>query len=145
MKKETIIATIFGIALGGAVAVFIIFKSKDIELSKNKVIAPKETVSEKTVTDSNSSFQSLEIDSPTDGSVVDTNTITIKGRVEKESLLVIQSPIKDLVVKTDSNTFSLDFPLALGENTIKVVAYPKNQTLRQQEKNLKIYYLDSQI
>ena len=40
MKKETIIAIFLGLLFGGIVAVFISFKSKDIELAKNKVIAP---------------------------------------------------------------------------------------------------------
>ena len=39
MKKETMVAIFLGLLFGGVVAVFISFKSKDIELEKNKLIA----------------------------------------------------------------------------------------------------------
>ena len=47
-----------------------------------------------------------------------------------------------LTIKSD---FKISFPLALGENVIKIVAYPKNKTFRPQEKDLKIYYIDSEL
>lgn len=145
MKKETIIAIVFGIILGGVVAFFIIFKNKDFELTKNKAIAPKEILNEQVVAPSITTFQPLAIDSPADSIITDKNSVTITGKVEKGSLLVLQSPINDDVEVADKGNFAISFPLALGENSITVVAYPKNNNLRPQEKNLKVYYLDSQL
>lgn len=145
MKKETLIAVFFGIILGGVVAFLIIVKSKDIQLANNKAIAPKDNNINAVGQPLNVSFQTLEVSSPQDRVIVDKNSITIIGKVEKNSLLVIQSPIKDMVVVADKNDYSIDFPLSLGENAIKITAYPKDQTLKPQEKNLSVYYLDSQL
>jgi hypothetical protein len=145
MKKETLIAVIFGIALGGVVALFILIKGKDFEMTKNKVISPKNANQETTDQPVQVAFQTLEITSPLDGAITDQNTITIAGKAQKGSLIVIQSPVSEEVFAADKNDFQLDIPVALGENVIKIVAYPKDKTVRSQEKNLKIYYLDSEL
>ncbi len=146
MKKETLIAIIFGIALGGAVALFILIKGKDFELTKNKIISPKNSGTEQAIDQPvQVNFQALEVVSPLDGAITDKNSISITGKVQKGSLLVIQSPVGDEVFVADKNDFKLDFPVALGENVIKIVAYPQDKTIRPQEKDLKIYYLDSEL
>ncbi len=145
MKKETVIAIIFGIALGGVVALFILIKGKDFELTKNKIISPKVASQKDVGQPANILVQPLEITSPLDGAITDQATITITGKVEKGSLVVFQSPIKDTVFVADKNDFKIEFPVALGENSIRVVAYPKDKTLRAQEKDLKIYFLDSEL
>ncbi len=145
MKKETVIAIVFGIFLGGIVAFFIIFQSKNLELNKNKAIAPKDTTSQQVPAPSIETYQSLEVTSPDDSIITDKDSITISGKIQKGSLLVIESPIKDIAQVADSENFSVDFPLTLGENSITIVAYPKSNTLRPQQKDLKIYYLDSQL
>lgn len=145
MKKETLIAIIFGIGLGGAVALFILIKGKDIELTKNKVISPKIANQEAVSKPLTTTFQMLEVTTPLDGAITDKNSITIAGKVQKGSLLVIQSPINDKVMEADQNNFQVDFPVALGENVIKIVAYPKDKTLRSQEKDIKVYYIDSEL
>lgn len=145
MKKETLIAVFFGIVLGGVVAFFIIVKSKDIQLANNKAIAPKDSNINAVGQPLNASFQTLEVTSPADRIIVDKNSITISGKVEKNSLLVIQSATKDMTIVADKYDYSVDFPLSLGENVINVTAYPKDQSLKPQEKNFSIYYLDSQL
>ncbi len=60
-------------------------------------------------------------------------------------MIIIQSPIKDLVFKNDKEQFSTDFPLALGENVIRIGAYPQDKLLRSQEKELRIYYFSEQL
>lgn len=143
MKKETITAIFFGLVFGGIVAVFISLKSKDIELSKNKVISPpkKNSSSNLVMTE----IQPLEIIEPANNAIFEKNAIRFKGTAAKNSLIVIQSPIKDLMFKNIDGKFDLEFPLALGENSIKVVAYPSEKQFRPQEKNLKIYYIDSEL
>lgn len=145
MKKETLIAIVFGIVLGGSVALFILLKGEDFGLGKSKVISPKQAAQEGLGTPVDQSVQSLEITAPTDGAIVDSNSIKITGKAAKDGLLVIQSPIKDISMKLDKSEFSVEFPLALGENIVKIVSYPSDNTLRPQERNLKIYYLDSEL
>ncbi|MFA5769930.1 MAG: hypothetical protein WC894_00355 [Patescibacteria group bacterium] len=144
MKKETLIAVFLGLLFGGIVAVFISLKSKEIELSTNKVIAPpKENVSVPNLT--GIKMESLELSEPANNAIFEKNTIHFKGTAAKDSLIIIQSPIKDLVVKNIQGKFDLEFPLALGENSIKMVVYPKEKQFRPQEKFIKIYYIDSEL
>lgn len=144
MKKETIFAIILGVFLGGVLSIVIISKNKQIQLERNKTIAPTEKAMIPKVSPP-INFHSLEILKPEDRIIVDKNEISIVGKTTKESLVVIQSPIKDIVLKTDQDQFSVNFPLVLGENVIKIVSYPKDKKLRQQEKELRVYYLKEQI
>src|SRR3989338_1030431 len=144
MKKETMVAIFLGLLFGGVVAVFISFKSKDIELAKNKVIAPPK----EKVTSPNSSeigLRSLELTEPADRAIVENNTVRLKGTALKDSLIVVQSPIKDLIINNKQEKFDLEFPLALGENSIKIAIYPKEKQFRPQEKFMKIYFIDSEL
>ena len=140
MKKETTLAIILGIVFGGLMGFFLILKNKDIQVDNNKAIAPTGGLT-KTAVKNTINFLPLEITEPNDGYIFDKNTITIKGKVSKNSLIVIQSPIKDLVYKNDKESFQVDFPLALGENVIKIVVYPPDKNFKTQEKTLRIYYL----
>lgn len=144
MKKETVIAIVFGLVLGGIVALLLLFKGKDIELAQNKAIG-RQGKEQQLLGEPLKQVQALELTSPSEATIVDKNTITLTGKMEKDSLLVIQSPIRDMTVKMKTNDFKIDFPLALGENVIKIVAYPKDKTLRPQEKDLKVYFLDSEL
>ncbi|MEK7110222.1 MAG: hypothetical protein AAB876_03295 [Patescibacteria group bacterium] len=144
MKKETLIAIFLGLLFGGVMAIFISFKSKDIELAKNKVIAPpKENVLSPNLT--GSEIQSLELSEPANNAIFEKDIIRFKGIAAKDSLIIIQSPIKDLIIKNTQGKFDLEFPLALGENSIKIVVYPKEKQFRPQEKFIKVYYIDSEL
>ncbi|MDO8741783.1 MAG: hypothetical protein Q7J11_01415 [Candidatus Roizmanbacteria bacterium] len=143
MKKETIVAIFLGLLFGGVVAVFISFKSKDIELAKNKVIAPpKEKAPPNFI---GVEPQPFELTEPADKAIVGSNTVRFKGTVAKGSLMVVQSPIKDLIVSNKQEKFDFEFPLALGENSIKIVVYPKEKQSRPQEKFIKVYFIDSEL
>lgn len=144
MKKETIIAIILGLLFGGVVAIFISLKSKDIELSKNKVIAPpKENIVSPNLT--STEMQPLDLTEPANNAIFDKDIIRFKGTAVKDSLIIIQSPMKDVTVKNINGKFDIEFPLALGENSIKMVIYPKEKQFRPQEKSIKIYYIDSEL
>lgn len=139
MKKETLIAIIFGVGLGVILAVIFIMQSKENQLTKakpinnlSKTITPKL----KMVT-----TPTLEISEPTDNLIVDSNSIAIKGRANKNALIVINSPIKDLVFKNGKEEFKVNFPLALGENVIQLTVYPDDKLGSSINKTLQIYYL----
>jgi hypothetical protein len=141
MKKESFIAVFLGILLGLGVATVMIIKSRDQNTTKNKPLTTNNSPTP-TVSISNLQMQGLEISSPVDGGIVNSATIKINGKAAKQALIVIQSPIKDMVVQNEGTDFSYDFPLALGENVIKIAVYPKDQSIRSQEKELRVYYLD---
>jgi len=144
MKKEAVFAIFLGMSFGAILGFFLILKNKEIEINKNKAIAPSKTVS-KNLNQKEINFQILEVSEPNDSSITDKNSVTIKGKVTKNSLIVIQSPIKDLVYKNEKEEFQLEFPLALGENVIKIVAYPSDKQFDLQEKEIKVYYLKEEL
>lgn len=144
MKKEAVFAIFLGISFGAVLGFFLISKNKEIQINKNKTIAPT-GIDSKNSNQSEINFQALEISEPNDSSITDKNSVTIKGKVTKDSLIVIQSPIRDLVQKNEKEEFQLDFPLVLGENVIKIVAYPNNKQLDIQEKEIKVYYLKEEL
>ncbi len=139
MKKETLIAIFFGIGLGVVLACFFIMRSKENQLTKakpisniTKSITPKVKILSTSI---------LEITSPTDNIIVNKNSITIKGKTNKNAFIVINSPIKEIVFKTEKEEFNIDFPLALGENVIQLTSYPDDKTGTSINKTLLVYYL----
>lgn len=143
MKKETVIAIMLGIVFGVIVAVVMVVKTKDQQIDKVKPMNSSLHITP-TISVNNTQFQPLQITSPETGVIVGKNTITVTGKASKDALLVIQSPIKTMIMKITSETFSADFPLAFGENVITVSEYQKDTQAVAQEKELKIYYLDEQ-
>ena len=143
MKKETVVAIFLGLLFGGILAFVISFKNKEIQLTKSKIIAPPK---EKNVSPNLSgTVQPLELTEPADKAIFESSIIRLKGTAAKDSLIVIQSPIKDLIVSNKQEKFDLEFPLALGENSIKIVVYPKEKQFRPQEKSIKVYFIDSEL
>lgn len=139
MKKETLIAIIFGVGLGVVLAVVFIMQSKENQLTKakpinnlTKTITPKVTIV---------STPTLEISEPTENLTTDKNSIKIKGKTNKNALVVINSPIKDIVFKNEKEDFSVDFPLVQGENVIQLTVYPDDKTGSSINKTLHVYYL----
>lgn len=141
MKKETIAAIFFGILLGVGGAVIMVGKAKQIGTNKVSVGSAKNITPE---VSRNAKIQPLQITQPKTQSKFATNSLTIKGKASKEGLIVIQSPIKELVFKNIKESFSVEFPLALGENVITVTVYPKESQIPAQTKTLKLYFLDEQ-
>lgn len=145
MKKETIFALILGIIFGGSLAFFFVIKNNEIQLKNNKVIAPTETINKVQLKENINKIIPLEINEPNNNLIVNVNTINIKGKATKNSLIIIQSPINDVVFKNEKEDFSIDFPLALGENVLKIVVYPSDKQIRSQEKELRVYYLKEEL
>ena len=144
MKKETSIAVIFGIVLGVVVAFFVIFKSKENQMNKNKPLNVSSKITPTTKASNLAAIVPLQLTEPSDNAITNQKTIKIKGKVNKDSLIIFQSPINDLIVKNAKEEFSIDFPLALGENVIRITVYPKDKTLSSFQKELKVFYLDEQ-
>lgn len=143
MKKETAYAILLGVTFGVVLSLVMIFKTKDSQMGKSKPLT-SEKKAIPTVQDTNPLTQTFKINEPQDRQIFNTKSVSIKGVAEKDSVLIVQSPIKDIVFKVEKEDFSVDMPLALGENVISLTLYPKNSQGRSQQKELRIYYLDEQ-
>lgn len=143
MKKETLIAIVLGIGLGIIVAVVLVVKSRQVQIQNAKTITAPISITP-TPLIKNINIDVLEISDPQDGAIVNTDSVVLKGKVAKDSLVVIQSPIKTEVIKNAPEILSVRFPLAFGENVIRITVYPKEQQISVKEKELQVYYLDEQ-
>lgn len=119
--------------MGIVIALFLILSAKEKAIKEKKIIAPPIS---STITITQTKNQPLEITAPKDGTVTDQKSISIKGKSEKNSLIVIQSATGEKIMKNNQIDFSLEFPLSLGENVIKITAY-HNKNI--DEKTLTIY------
>ncbi len=143
MKKETIIAIALGICLGLVVAVIVTLKTRNTETKKVTPISNTLHVTP-TIVAKNLQASSFELTEPQQEAIVTKNSVLIKGRAPKGSLIVIQSPIQTLTFTNDTENFEKTFSLALGENVILATAYPKTQGGSGIERELKVYYLDEE-
>ncbi|MEI6533056.1 MAG: hypothetical protein WCO06_04410 [Candidatus Roizmanbacteria bacterium] len=143
MKKETLIAVILGMSFGIGVAVFVLISNQKQQFQKAKSFSTILNVTPTGIAQ-NLKYEPLEISQPENQKITSEKTVVIKGRAKKDSLLVLQSPIKNSVIRTDGEEFSVDFPLAFGENVIQMTVYPKNNRDAIQEKELIVYQLDEQ-
>ena len=130
-----------GISLGIVVAFFMISKLKEQQVNNSKSVAQVANITP-TVAVVNTQAENLQITQPENQVITNKKLISIKGKANKDALIIIHSPIKNLAFKNSKTEFSEDFPLALGENIIKIAVYPKDPLLRTQEKELRVYYLD---
>ncbi|OGK17284.1 hypothetical protein A2774_03710 [Candidatus Roizmanbacteria bacterium RIFCSPHIGHO2_01_FULL_39_12c] len=144
MKKETVIAIVLGVIIGMLIAVVILVKNREYQLTKTKTISHNPNQNNRP-RNSLAKIQPLEISEPKDQAVFDSYTIKIKGKAAKDSLIIIQSPVKDLIFTNEKEEFSVQFPLSLGENVIKVTTHAKNSLVRSQEKELRIYNLNEEL
>lgn len=140
MKKETIAAIFFGVLLGVCGAFILISRARQFGNQNGKNIPNTKNITP--IISPSQKGQLLEVSGPANGSIFQSQNITIKGKAAKGSLIVIQSPIKEVAIQVEKDSFSTDFPLALGENVIAVNSYSKDSKTPAQQKVLKIYYLD---
>lgn len=141
MKKETIIAVILGIGFGLVVAIFMVVRTRPQTSNNTKTIAnsisstPMKQINQSLVTN-------LEITSPKDKALIKEKTVTISGKATKNSLIIVQSPVKDVIIKNKDINFKVDMPLSIGENIIQVNVYPDDKNVPFQKKQLQVYYLE---
>lgn len=143
MKKETAIAILLGVGLGLIVAIGVTLKTHKKETQKVTPISNSLHITP-SITAKSMQSSTLEISEPESGSIAPSKSVTIKGKAPKDSLIIIQSPLQVLTFTNDTEDFSKNFSLALGENVIVVTAYPKGQSGTGIERDLKVYYLDEE-
>ena len=140
MKKEASVAVGMGIVFGLIFSFIVITNTQ-----KNQSVSQK-TVSQKTrpvTTEQQTVAQPITITEPNDGAIVSEASVTIKGKTDKNSFIILQTQIKDMSFTTKSENFEYSVPLTLGENVIHINVYPKGANGRIQEKELHVYYLNT--
>ena len=142
MKKEVLVAVFFGILLGLTVAVVMVWRIRGTDSTGQQIqsASPSPTVRK----DNKVVENTLQVTQPSAGFITNKANVSLKGNVQKGSVIIVQSPLTDKVVKSDADTFDISFPLALGENIIQIAAYPNDKTVRPQQKTITVYYLDEQ-
>lgn len=140
MKKETSLAVGMGIVFGLVFSFLVIANTQ-----KNQSVSQK-TSTQKTrpvTTEQQTVAQPITITEPNDGAIIPSASVTIKGKTDKNSFIIIQTQIKDMSFTNKTEQFEYNVPLSLGENVIHISAYPKGSNGKIQEKELHIYYLNT--
>jgi MFS superfamily sulfate permease-like transporter len=140
MKKESIVAIVLGIGFGLVVAFVMIGVIRQSTKSESSQV-PTVDLKPKTT---DVIGKPMQIATPADREVFSQNRITVTGRAAKDSLLVIQSPLVEVVQKLTSDEFKIPFDLAVGENVITVSVYPQDKTQSKQQKTIRVYYIDEE-
>jgi len=140
MKKETSIAIGMGIVFGLVFSFLVIANTQ-----KNQSVSQK-TPTQKTrpvTKEQQTAAQPITITEPNDGAIIMEPSVTIKGKTDKNSFVIVQTQVKDMSFTTKSEEFEYSIPLTLGENVIHINVYPKDSNGKIQEKELHIYYLNT--
>jgi len=140
MKKETSIAVGMGIVFGLIFSFLVIVNTQKNQSVSQKTPAQK---NRPVKTQQQTIVQPILISEPNDSAIIGEASVKIKGKTDKNSFVVIQSQIKDISFTTKTEEFEYTIPLSLGENIIHISAYPRGVAGKVQEKELRVYYLDS--
>lgn len=143
MKKEGIVAILLGFVLGGIVSFFIISSNQPKQtLPEAKKAKDNLLIGTKKKTDE---FQPLEIINPQNNTIFDKPSVNFDIKLPKNSLVIVQSPIKDYIFQSEKDRTNFQFSLALGENVIVITVYPKDKKIPEQKKTIYLYYLKQEI
>jgi hypothetical protein len=140
MKKETSIAIGMGIVFGLVFSFLVIANTQKNQSVSQKTATQK---SRPVTTEQQTVAEPIIITEPNDGAIISDASVTIKGKTDKNSFIVVQTQVKDMSFTTKSEEFEYNVPLTLGENVIHINAYPKGSNGRIQEKELRVYYLNT--
>jgi hypothetical protein len=142
MKQETIVAIVLGSVLG--IGVGLVILNSTSKGDKKPIQQAKVNTKDATISRPPDKTVQFEISEPTQDSTVTKNTVTIKGKAAKDALLVVQSPAGNKIQTLDKDEFSIDFPVAVGENIINISMYSKGTGSENQEKIMRIFYLSEE-
>lgn len=91
--------------------------------STNRILQTRTAVLDESGSlDQQGSHLSLTIASPTSGTIVNTDTVTVSGTTSAPTVVVISGGAEDFVTDSGSNKFSASYKLKEGENEITVTA-----------------------
>jgi hypothetical protein len=129
MLKDLSLAILLGALLGfGSTGIFFALKKKPTTTTSVSPTPAANHISPvSSVTPLPTSLQNtapkLTISSPEPDSVVSASPVTLSGQAPKNSLLIIQTPVKVSQTTADnSGAFSVDIDLDIGANLVSVTA-----------------------
>jgi len=121
MKQERVILSFIMVVIGllvAGVAFYLYQGTKSVSTSKTSIIAPSPTPTPITTS------IYLNIDSPTDESIVGNKTVTVSGKTTPEATVVIMTNSDQKVVSpSGQGDFSTTIIVADGANLIRVTAF----------------------
>lgn len=135
MKKETIIATVLGIAAGISIGIFVLINARRASNTDDVI---NENITPTIAIDTNS-IEPLLITAPKDETVTSDETINIVGKSSANSVVTIQTPSEEQVIENDAGEFTATLTLLPGENHVRITAYSKKNI---DSRSLVIYYIE---
>jgi hypothetical protein len=129
MNKESLIAIVLGLIFGVLVAtgaVFLSIKRQRSQQAQTQVATSSAALVPTVAPPAIVVLPSLDLSAPASGSLTEAKSIAIQGTTASKSLVIVMSPIITKTLKLATSTFSIDMPLALGENAITIYSYPEN-------------------
>ncbi|MFS8158915.1 MAG: hypothetical protein ACMG6E_01640 [Candidatus Roizmanbacteria bacterium] len=138
MKKETVFAIFLGVVAGVGIATLIISQSREASLEKTHKSIDTISITP-AVKLKSEPFQALSVETPIDQAIVHEDHVAISGKAPADSLVIIQSPYSEAVIKATDGTFQSDFDLTAGENTISITSYKQQQV---ETKNISVYFIE---
>lgn len=142
MKKEVLIAIIIGFALGLLIT-FGIWTANKAILTKSEA-QPEEKEVEETVKPTPPVGFTLNILSPQDEALIDTNKAEIKGSSVAAAIIVIAAENEEKIIEADENgSFATEVSLVRGINEITITAF--NQEGEKTSQTLNVVYSTAEI
>lgn len=138
MKKETVFAILLGIGAGVLIALWVIRGTQSNDKGKDALVINDQITPSISV--STTVAEPLLISEPEDGFVSSSDKVTIKGKVKKGSLIIVQSPLQEFVNKASSEDMSQEITLLEGANNIRITSYNKKEI---ESRLITIYYVDA--
>jgi hypothetical protein len=124
MKKEVIVAIIFGFIIGLTIAFGAYNANKSLQQAKNKPAPSSSTASNQQNT---APTNKLVIKEPEENIVIRTNEATVSGQAEPYVTIAVMAENGEELLSTDGQgLFSTQVDLISGTNEIKVVVIDKN-------------------
>ncbi len=145
MKKDTVVAIIIGIIIGGLFALGVIYFPNIISRvfrSNNQVadLIPTPTIAISTTT------LSLDITEPLSDAVLFTDKITIKGKIQPagKKIIIADTGNESLItISADNGEFSQEVKLNEGVNSYSVSVYDENGN--RETKTVTLFYTPEKL
>ncbi len=142
MKKEVLIAIIIGFALGLLIT-FGIWTANKAILTKSEA-QPEEKEAKEIVEPTPPIGFTLNILSPQDEALIDTNKAEIKGSSVAAAIIVIAAENEEKIIEADENgSFATEVSLVRGINEITITAF--NQEGEKTSQTLNVVYSTAEI
>jgi len=143
MKKEVLIAIVIGFALGLLITFGIWTANKALKTQSETPVEETKTEAVVEPTPTPAGF-SLNILSPEDDALIDTNKAEIKGSSVAQAIIVIVAEKEEKIIEADENgSFATEVTLVRGINEITVTAF--NQEGEKTSQSLSVVYSTAEI